>query len=82
VDSVVQESIKAERLAAHGAPRMVGTVKPNATMAQVGSPQGESWFRQNWWWVVPVVGAGMALAIVAATGGYSDDDPDYQPPQT
>jgi hypothetical protein len=46
-------------------------------MAQAGAPPAPSWMSRNWKWFVPVVVGVAVVAIVAASGGYSSDDPDY-----
>lgn len=65
VESVVLATVKAERNTAAMA------------MAQAGAPPAPSWMSRNWKWFVPVVVGVAVVAIVAASGGYSSDDPDY-----
>ena len=74
VESVVQASIKAERQASVSAPSIAQ--QNRAALAQAGGGQTESWFQRNWKWLVPVVGAVAAVAIIAAAGGYDSDDGD------
>ena len=73
VESVVQASIKADQLAAVSFQAVRTDGNPSAAMAQAGGAQTQSWFQQNWKWVVPVVAAVITVAIIAATGGYSSN---------